>query len=377
MATEVEKLSEDDFDKEFDKMMSMTPEEFDSTQDESMEETLSESPESSPEPEAQSEPEVNNEQPEEELGTSEEEEPVATGEPEASEETGSEEQDSIPKSEEYDFSAIPRDKIMPFDINVNGMKVRATMEELEAGFKKGMNYTQKMQEIAPHRQDMNLMTEHGLSTDDLNLLIEAKKGNKEALGKLIANAKVDPLELDAEAAQDYTPENYAKEVPNVEMEQVKNEILADGDFAPAVENALQSMPEDMYQMVSSDARGMNSLYNDMKSGMYDKVMPEVMKQQALYGMREPTIQTYLNVAKQYFGQGEKAEAPIKTEAPAVLPEPTVNKELNNKRRSAGTTPPASKTKPESYIQKDLESMDEDEFEKEFQKMVGRSTNDFR
>jgi len=375
----VENLSEEDFDKEFDKMMEMTPQEFDAKQDEPTEETLSESPVVPDEPEAKDvtdtdvgDKEVTNEQPEEELSTPEEEEPVATGEPEASEESGSETQDSPTEPTEYDFSAIPRDKIMPFDISVNGMKVRATMEELEAGFKKGMNYTQKMQEIAPHRQDMNLMAEHGLNTDDLNLLIEAKKGNKDALGKLIANAKVDTMEIDAEASQDYTPENYAKPVANVEMEQVKSEILADTEVAPSVENALQTMPEDMYEMVSSNAMGMNSLYSDMKSGMYEKVMPEVLKQQALYGVREPTIQTYLNVAKQYFGgEGEQQEQP------AAQPEPTVNNaELNNKRRNAGTTPPATKTKPESFIQKDLDSMSDDDFEKEFQKMVGRSTNDF-
>jgi len=375
----VENLSEEDFDKEFDKMMEMTPQEFDAKQDEPTEETLSESPVVPDEPEATDvtdtdvgDKEVTNEQPEEELSTPEEEEPVATGEPEASEESGSETQDSPTEPTEYDFSAIPRDKIMPFDISVNGMKVRATMEELEAGFKKGMNYTQKMQEIAPHRQDMNLMAEHGLNTADLNLLIEAKKGNKDALGKLIANAKVDTMEIDAEASQDYTPENYAKPVANVEMEQVKSEILADTEVAPSVENALQTMPEDMYEMVSSNAMGMNSLYSDMKSGMYEKVMPEVLKQQALYGVREPTIQTYLSVAKQYFGgEGEQQEQP------AAQPEPTVNNaELNNKRRNAGTTPPATKTKPESFIQKDLDSMSDDDFEKEFQKMVGRSTNDF-
>ncbi len=373
----VDDLSEEDFDKEFDKMMGMTPEDFDAKQDEPMEETLSESPSAPETPEVEEQPEVTNEQPEEELGEPEKEEPTAVGEPEVPEETKPESQDSPTEPEEYDFSAIPRDKIMPNEINVNGMTVRATMEELEAGFKKGMNYTQKMQEIAPHRKDMNLMTEHGLSTDDLNLLIEAKKGNKEALGKLIANAKVDVLDLDAEASQDYTPENYAKDVPNVEMEQIKNEILADTEIAPSVENALQSMPEDMYQMVSSNAMGMNSLYSDMKSGMYEKIMPEVMKQQALYGVQEPTIQTYLKVAKQYFGQEEQEPTPPQLEKAHTQPEPTVDKELNDKRRNARTTPPAKKTNPDSYIQDDLDNMSDDDFEKAFQKMVGRSTNDFK
>ena len=381
----VNELSDEEFDKNFDKMMSMDPAEFDAKQAEPMEETLSESPLVPDEPNTETAnestddelAEPNIEQPDQEVDENEEQEPAAEGEPDSEEEETSGEQDSKENTQEFDFSKLPRDQILPYDIPVNGMKVKATLAELEEGFKKGMNYTQKMQEIAPHRKNMNLMAEHGLSTDDLNLLIEAKKGNKEALGKLLATAEVDPLDIDAEASQDYTPENYAKEVPNIEMEQVKNEILADTEMAPAVENALQTMPEDMYQMVSSDARGMHSLYDDMKSGIYEKVMPEVLKQQALYGMREPTIQTYLNVANKFFAK--EAPAPEPTQAPQqVQPKQgTNNKELNQKRKSAGTTPQSAKSKPKSYIQEDLDKMSDEEFDKAFEKMVGRSINDFK
>ena len=364
MSDAVADMSEEDFDKNFDAMMNQSPEEFDASTQQSEETQLAESPSVEEETQPVDEPE-DNEQPQEELDTPTEPEPDATGEPEEVEEESPVDEDSQEPTE-YDFTGIPRDKIIPKDINVNGMKVRATMDELEAGFKKGMNYTQKMQEIAPHRKDMNLMMDNGLTTADLNLLVEAKGGNKEALAKLLGDAKVDPLDIETDDGKEYTPKDYSKEVPNVEMEQVKSEILQDTEFSPQVENALQTMPEDMYNMVSDGAGKMNALYSDIKSGLYAKAMPEVLKQQALNGQHEPTIDTYLKVAQQFIKQApqEKATTPVN------------NTELNAKRKNAATTPQSKPSEKKSLIKEDLDTMSDEDFEASFQKMVGRSINDF-
>ena len=380
-------MSEEEFDQKFEEMMSTPPEDFDAGQADQGEENLAEQPEAVEEEPTPQEEEQ--EIPEEELGTEQPEEQLDSEDidtPAAEEDTGNEEEeDSVEtdsdEPEEFNFDSIPRDKVIPRDIKVNGMNVRATMQELEEGFKMGMNYTQKMQEIAPHRKNMNIMMENDLTTDDLNLLIEAKSGNKNALGKLLADAKIDPLDLETEEDRvdpdSYTPKDYSKDVPNYEMEQLKAAIVRDSENAPVVQNALQTMPEDMYEFVSKETRAMSSLYDDVKSGLYQKVMPEVIKQQSLYGVQEPTLQTYLKVAEQYFQADGGSEQPqAEPEQPAPAPKAT-NKELNNKRKSAAPTPRGTKTGKKSYIQKDLDNMDDDEFEKHFQEMVGRSTNDFR
>ena len=367
MSNNVASMSDEDFDKNFDAMMEQTPEEFDASTQQSEETQLAESPTVEEEPQVKSETD-DIEQPQEELDTPTEPEPDASGEPEDVVEEDSPVAEDSQEPEEYDFNTIPRDKIIPKDINVNGMTVRATMDELEAGFKKGMNYTQKMQEIAPHRKDMNLMMENGLTTADLNLLVEAKGGNKEALAKLLDDAKVDPLDIETEDSKDYTPQDYSKEVPNVEMEQLKSEILANTEYAPVVEDALQKMPEDMYDLVAGDTRSMNALYKDIQSNLYQKVMPEVIKQQALYGKTEPTLDTYMKVAKGFMSESARQPEP---KAPVVN-----NTELNSRRKNAGTTPSSKPSSKESLIQKDLTELDDAAFEKEFEKMVGRSINDF-
>jgi len=376
MSNVVEGMSEEEFDKEFENMMNTPIEEDEKAAPEGenngvQEEQETEEVEKEEVTETIEQPESEKEEPEEEENPGEEETQETEGEVEDN--TDSKESETETEIENFDFNTVPRDQIIPKDIAVNGVQVRATMDELEEGFKKGMNYTQKMQEIAPHRKAMGIMKDNQLTEADLNLLIEAKGGNKEALAKLLMDSKTDPFELNLEAKEDYTPKDYGKEVVDVEIQTVKDEILADTEYSQVVEEAIQKMPEDMYNMVSANAQGWSSLYKDVKEGVYQKVMPEVMKQQALYGNTEPTIATYLKIANLL---GEK-DTPKSTEVKA--PEKKVDKaELNNKRKKAASSTNVDKNKSsKSYIEEDLEKLSDEDFDKEFEKMMGRSIDEYK
>ncbi len=380
IATNVEQLSEEEFDKEFDKLISTPVEQVDQMLNQDTEETqLSESP--------QTDETSNIEQPEEK---EEQEEPTELDDSNSnkqdedtldetleSEDSTQEDSTEPEPSEGVDWDKIPKDEILPWEIKANGMNVKATLAELEEGFKRGMNYTQKMQELAPHRKNMYLMNENNLTTEDLALLASAKKGDKTAIAKLLSDVKVDPLDIEPGDAANYTQPNIDESINKQEFEQVSAAIMSDQDNAPIVENALQTMPNDMYEMVYGDPMKLNALYDDVKTGVYTKVMPEVIKQQTLYGVREPTIATYLKIAQQMAGESQQSggsEQQVKKE-PAPVQN---NEELNAKRRSAGTAPRGKKTAPKmKYTQADLDSMDDEEFDKAFQSVIGRSIDEYR
>ncbi len=380
IATNVEQLSEEEFDKEFDKLISTPVEQVDQMLNQDTEETqLSESP--------QTDETSNIEQPEEK---EEQEEPTELDDSNSnkqdedtldetleSEDSAQEDSTEPEPSEGVDWDKIPKDEILPWEIKANGMNVKATLAELEEGFKRGMNYTQKMQELAPHRKNMYLMNENNLTTEDLALLASAKKGDKTAIAKLLSDVKVDPLDIEPEDAANYTQPNIDESINKQEFEQVSAAIMSDQDNAPIVENALQTMPNDMYEMVYGDPMKLNALYDDVKTGVYTKVMPEVIKQQTLYGIQEPTIATYLKIAQQMAGESQQSggsEQQVKKE-PAPVQN---NEELNAKRRSAGTAPRGKKTAPKmKYTQADLDSMDDEEFDKAFQSVIGRSIDEYR
>jgi len=269
----------------------------------------------------------------------------------------------------FDFGKMPMDELLPMEINANGMKMKATMNELVAGFQKGMNYTQKMQELSGVKKLVSIATSNDLSEEDLNLLVEAKKGSQEAIAKLMANSNVDALDIDTEEHKDYKPADYSKEEVDIEMDGVRSTINSDAEFKPFVESAIQTMPQDMYDTVSGSAQNLNSLYQDIKSGIYSKVMPEVKKLQNLYGHTEPTMDTYLKVANQIFDDEESSTQAEQQESEEK------KEERNLKRKKVAPTSKAPAKK--SFISKDVDSLGEDDFDKEFAKITGRSLDDYR
>lgn len=302
-----------------------------------------------------------------------EEEPDVDGDdvtPEADEEEEPEESEVTQGS--YDFSKVPMDELLPIDIPANGIKVKATMNELIEGFKKGMNYTQKMQELSQHRKSISILAEHGLTERDLGLLIDARGGNKEAIAKLLSDAKVDPLDLDLEAKANYVAKDYSKDEVDPEMDYVRKEILADTAYAPAVEDAIKTMPEDMFREVAGNANNLNALYKDVKSGVYDKVMPEVIKIKNLYGSTKSTKDLYIEVARNMAPTMAQPKA-----VPVASKEEKESKrqELNDKRKKAVSSSAAA-NKP-SVIKQDLDELDDDAFAKEFAKITGRSVNEYK
>lgn len=366
MATNVDNMTDEEFEASYAEMLNgggddKTPENDDTI--------TTEPPETEPEPEPGPDEEELDEEEVEQPEAADADEPEEEGTPSDDEPAADETEDSTEPDEArepFDFTSIPMDEIIPMEIPANGMKVKATFNELVEGFKKGMNYTQKMQEIKPHRKSISIMRDNGLSETDLNLLVEAKGGSKEALSKLLSDAKIDSFDLDTEAHKEYAPEDHGSAEPDLEMEQVRTAILSDTEYKDSVDNALQTMPDDMYGLVSTEAGNLDALYKDIREGVYQEVMPEVRKIQALYGTNEPTLDTYIKVARTL------AERKAAT---ATVPKQS-NAELQAKRKkvatSARSASPATKE-----VEQDLDALDDDAFEIAFKKMTGRSTTDYK
>ena len=358
----VDSLSEEQFEEQFEKMMN-TPQEEEEPSGET-EEVVSEEPDTEIVEQPQDEIESETETLDEETTEEEEEEPTE----DSTTEISSEEEDES-KGEEpvgFQYENMPMDEALPFEIKANGMMLKATPNELIAGFQKSMNYTKNMQQIAPFRRSIGIMEDNGLSEADLNMMVELKAGNKEAIAKMLADAKLDPLDIETEGKEGYTPDDYGKEVVSVEMEQVKADINADTANADSMSRAINTMPDDFYAVIESDANALGNLHKDVASGVYQTIMPEVMKQQTLYGTGgKTTMEMYVAVARALSTQPKDVVETVTKKA-----EPSKE---SRKRASSGTKEKAPSKAPMS---KSIDDMDDDEFAKDFEKIMGRSVDSF-
>ena len=279
--------------------------------------------------------------------------------------------DSIEEAQKpFTFADIADDTVIPEDMKVNGAVVRATYGELKAGFKQGMNYTKKMQEMAPMRKSLNIMKENSISEEDLQILVDLKKGNTKAAARLLKDAGIESIDVDTDSDTEFVPGDHGEEPESFAMEQVKTTISNDAENFPKVQTALDEMQDDFFDEIAGSPDNLQNLYLDISSGVYDIVKPEMDKLSAVYG-KVPSIELYktatANVRKRY-----EAENPPKVEKKAK----PIDTEALQQKRKAATSGTKRKAAPEKESLINFDDLSDDQFEKEFEKMTGRALREY-
>lgn len=249
-----------------------------------------------------------------------------------------------------------------FKVKANGMEYDFKLDELLALAPKAMDYTKKMQEIAPWRKTISALKETGFGEQDVNLMIDVLKGNKEAIAAVIKRTGVDTLDLDTESDKQYSPNQYGVDSNTARIQEIVSEIYADPEYAKtervvdtvwdrASRNILQENPE----MI-------RALHTDIKTGIYDAVAPIAFKMKALDGGTKSDIEYYM-LAGQQFNEAQQITAKVNTPSPEVVKAKQEEekqadiKQLSDKRKAAA---PSKKMGGNRTVIDYLDESDDDE-----------------
>jgi len=306
--------------------MAYTEEELFDMSDEDLQAAMAEeraemdSPETEYEEEQEPEPEVIEETEEEEVEQPEEE----SADPEEGHDSETPNEEEEPETEEVeDNSENEEDEVTKpeaeeqkveakkYKYKANGQEFEFTEDEVLNQFGKvfgqSMNYTKKMQAIAPYRKMISALEEEKLTEDDMNLMIDALKGNKEAITSLVKRADVDVLDLDLEKESDYVPTSYGREESELKVQEVIDEIAADKEF-PITQHVVADQWDDASRDVfAQNPELIKELHVDVVNGTFDKVSPMAMKMKVLDGGRRSDIDYYIEAGKQYHMNSRAAE----------------------------------------------------------------------
>lgn len=216
---------------------------------------------------------------------------------------GSEEPDEVDadKPDEVDDIADEEPKIAKYKVKANGTELELTNDELLQLAPKALNYTQKMQEIAPWRKSISALKDNGMTHDDVNLMIDIMKGDKDAIAEIVKRHKIDTLDLDVEESK-YRPKDYGKDEHELALEDVVNMIKKDPEF-----KVTQYVVDDAWDVKSRGELAKNpsmieGLHVDIKNGTFDKVNPIALKLKALDGARKTDLDYYLEAGSQHYAE---------------------------------------------------------------------------
>ncbi len=208
--------------------------------------------------------------------TTETESTEVTAQPD--EEVATEDEDPIEdvESEEDINDEIAQKEQQELVFKANGREFKFTQDEMLEQFPKifgqAMDYTKKTQAMKPWRKTIDAIEQAKLGHEDINLMIDVMKGNKEAIAEVMKRTGVDSLEIDTENSK-YTPNDYGRDDKALAIKDIVEEISVDKEYEITHRVLSKEWDEKSFREMTEDPDLIRLLHVDVKTGMFDKVQP--------------------------------------------------------------------------------------------------------
>lgn len=374
MSRDIENLSDEDFDKYMNDAiaegdMVEEEEEVDGTETEVEEDEVDTAEQ--PEDENESEDSDDN-------NDVDEEQVEETEEDSDTEESAQDTVDEQPTEEETKPTEDTH-KVPTFKLKADGTEFELTENELKQLASKGMNYTKKMQDIKEYREHVSAIKEAALSKDDINLMIDVLKGDKDALATVMKRTGVDALDVDVENSR-YVPKNYGRNEVELEIEEVVETISRDPEYVTTKHIISSNWDKQSQMEFVKDPIKIAKLHEDVKNGTFDQVVPMMLKKKALDGARKSDIEYYIEAGTDYYQnkareaynanviEAEKArkQAEIKVVKEQEAKRSVVTETASKRKAATMTKPKTAKRSIDDYLNT---AMSDDEFSKLMEKAI--------
>lgn len=258
------------------------------------------------------------------------------------------EEPSVTQSEDVTQESVNNDV---YTIKANGKEYDMSIDELKQMASKGMDYVKKTTALKPYRTMIAAMEQNGLSAEDINLLIDLKKGNKEAIAKIVSDSKIDVYDIPD--SSNYTPTEYRVQESQLDMKEMIADISKDSEFS-RTSDIYSKLDENSRTAINSNPAMLAGLHQDIKSGLFDKVLPYAEKRAMIDGYSQPFLKYYMEAGSEYLKNVNTQNNQIKSQQQIKATTP-----INRDNKLAASLPSARADKKTVIDYLDEELSDED------------------
>ena len=193
----------------------------------------------------------------------------------------------------------------------NGKEYEFTDDEIRTQFPKifgqAMDYTRKMQAIKPWRKTIDAIEGAKLNHDDVNLMIDVLKGDKDAVAAVLKRTGVDALDLDVDNSK-YVAKDYGRNETELAIKDVVDKISVDPEYNMTHRVLSSEWDDRSFKEMTDDPELIELLHMDVKSGMFNKVQP-IAEKLKVYGRgAKSDLDYYKEAAGIYFGELRQEES---------------------------------------------------------------------
>lgn len=257
-------------------------------------------------------------------------------------------EEPIEASEEASQESVRNNDI--YTIKANGKEYDMSIDELKQMASKGMDYVKKTTALKPYRTMIAAMEQNGLSAEDINLLIDLKKGNKEAIAKIVSDSKIDVYDIPD--SSDYTPTEYRVHESQLDMKEMIADISKDSEFS-RTSDIYSKLDENSKTAINNNPAMLAGLHQDIKSGLFDQVLPYAEKRAMIDGYSQPFLKYYMEAGSEYL-KNVNTQNQIKSQQQVKATTP-----INRDNKLAASLPSARADKKTVIDYLDEELSDED------------------
>ena len=358
--------------------MAYTEEDLYNMDDAALEAAFREAKQADPEPEVVEQVE-DMEQPVDDMDSDDDTSAEDETEEVADEETETEENEQpdevVEETEEETADETPKveDKAQPipskYTFKANGKEFTFTEDEIKEQFPKifgqAMDYTKKMQTIKPWRKTIDAIEQAQLNHNDINLMIDVLKGDKDAIAEVIKRTGVDALELDTENSK-YVAKDYGRDDKTLALKDVIEEISGDAEYETTHRILSKEWDDKSWKVLSSDPEMIKLLHVDVKNGMFQKLQPMAEKFKLYDRGMKSDLEYYGEAARTYaqeMRQMQAVEAQKATEQAKVREIEAVKakqQKVVNVKEAASARKAATPVKKTAGVKKVVDYLDDSE-----------------
>lgn len=194
-------------------------------------------------------------------------------------------------------------EVQKYKFKANGKEYEMTDDEMKSQFPKifgqAMDYTKKTQAMKPWRQTIDAIESAKLSHEDVSLMIDVLRGDKQAIAEVIKRTGTDALDIDTENSK-YTPKSYGRDETALAIKDVIDEISVDKEYDITHKILSKEWDDKSFAEFTKDPDLIRQLHVDVKSGMYNQVQPIAEKLKVFDRGRKTDLDYYLQAAGELF-----------------------------------------------------------------------------
>lgn len=239
--------------------------------------------------------------------------------------------------------------LKPFKANGRDIAVNSVDDAISL-MQMGANYNKKMAALKPNLKLMKMLENNDLlSEEKISFLIDLEKKNPEAINKLVKDSGLDPLDLGADKAGDYTPNSYTVDDREMELDSVLDELQATPTYNQTLNIVSNKWDGASKQVIANSPQLLKVINSHVQSGIYDLISKEIESERVfgrLNGLSD--IEAYRQVGDAIQARGgfnQLAQEPVATAPKPVIvplkPKQVDDDKLREKKRAASSTKPAS------------------------------------